>query len=437
MGSVSLRALVLDIYARVREQGHLADRVLHHTLRAHPSLHSRERRHVAQAVYGMLRLERRLDYVFERALAASGGPGLRTLATPDLHRLRYAGVLVSELGQTAAVAAAMSGLSTASARALETIATLRVQWPSDATTRLALEHSLPDWAARSLHAQYGADAPALAAALNRRAPLALRTNTLKTTRNALAARLASQGVSVVPGALSPWALLVEGHPNVFSLAPFKDGSFEVQDEGSQLVALACGARPGDQVVDACAGAGGKTLALAAMMENRGRILACDVTDLRLADLRPRARRAGVFTVNPRIVPDGAAGDAALAPERGRAAVVLVDAPCTGTGSWRRNPDARWRMTEADAATFPPRQRSILERASTLVRPGGRLVYATCSLLRAENDEVAAGFARDHADFQPEPLAGLPAQALDDRGRLLLLPHVHGTDGFFAAAFRRK
>jgi 16S rRNA (cytosine967-C5)-methyltransferase len=320
--------------------------------------------------------------------------------------------------------------------ALEALKKPFERWPAEPLERLAVEQSLPDWAARLLHEQYGEDSQALAAALNRRAPLTLRTNTLKLTRDELVAKLAAEGVPARPGTLSPVALVAEGRPNVFALAAFKDGLFEVQDEGSQLIALACGARPGQHVVDACAGAGGKTLALAAQMRGKGRILACDVTDERLEDLKPRAKRAGAFTITARAVPEGAPGDAALAGELGRADVVLVDAPCTGTGSWRRNPDARWRMTGADAASFPARQQGILRRSATLVRPGGRLVYATCSLLRAENEDVAAWFAQERPDFEAARL-DLPAEALDAQGRLRLLPHVHGTDGFFAAAFVRR
>jgi 16S rRNA (cytosine967-C5)-methyltransferase len=217
---------------------------------------------------------------------------------------------------------------------------------------------------------------------------------------------------------------------VFALRAFKKGLFEVQDEGSQLIALACQARPGQLVVDACAGAGGKALALAGEMHNKGRLIACDRDSRRLDEMRPRARRAGVHNWEARAVPESS--DARIADLAGQADVVLVDAPCSGLGALRRNPDARWRLTAEEVATFPPRQIGILEKFARLVKPGGRLVYATCSINRAENQDIRAMFLQRHADeFTPVPaLPGWP----DD---VQLLPHVHGTDGFYIAALLRR
>ena len=304
-----------------------------------------------------------------------------------------------------------------------------------------MEESLPPWLAARLAAELGPEeARALARAMNRRAPLTVRANLLRTTRDALRARLAEEDAPSEPTRLSPWGLVLEGHANAFALPAFKDGLFEVQDEGSQLLTLACGARPGMKVVDACAGAGGKSLALAAEMHNRGSILALDVDAERLDEAKRRARRDGVDNLRTRLIPRGAEADLALRSDEGKADVVLVDAPCSGLGTLRRKPDARWRLAPEEPDRFAATQRELTARFARLVKRGGRLVYATCSVLRVENDEVAA-FAAGLPGLAPFPLArtlGEPlASALGVDGHLLhLWPHRHGTDGFFAAAFER-
>jgi 16S rRNA (cytosine967-C5)-methyltransferase len=244
-----------------------------------------------------------------------------------------------------------------------------------------------------------------------------------------------------PTLLSPWGLTLDGHANAFGLDSFRAGLFEVQDEGSQLIALACGARPGMKVVDACAGAGGKSLALASEMHNRGEILALDVDADRLAEARRRATRDGVDNLRIRAIPAGDEAADALRDLEGKADVVLVDAPCSGLGTLRRKPDARWRLGPQDPERFAVAQKRILARFSRLVRPGGRLVYATCSVTRAEDEEVAAEAAA-YPGFAPLPLeATLGADLARSAGavghELRLWPHRHGTDGFYVAAFTRK
>ena len=265
---------------------------------------------------------------------------------------------------------------------------------------------------------------------------------MKTTREALATALAAEGARVEPTRHSQNGLTFTSRANVFALAAFKQGLFEVQDEGSQLVAEACNARPGQIVVDACAGVGGKSLALAAAMQNKGRLVACDRDGRRLDELRLRSRRAGVHNWEARTVPEGSIGERRLDDLRGTADAVLVDAPCSGLGALRRNPDARWRLTPEEVQTFPPRQREILARYSDLVRAGGLLVYATCSVNRAENEDVRAAFLAAHPGFAPVPVAELlgAARAKDLGAReheLQLLPDRHGTDGFYLAGFRRE
>jgi 16S rRNA (cytosine967-C5)-methyltransferase len=252
-----------------------------------------------------------------------------------------------------------------------------------------------------------------------------------------------------PTRWSPWGLRIVLPPDAKSPAiqaepAFIKGQIEVQDEGSQLAALLSGARPGELVVDLCAGAGGKTLALAAMMQNKGQIFATDSDKRRLAPIHARLQRAGVRNVQVK-TPRGAAD--VLADISGRADLVLIDAPCTGTGSWRRNPDAKWRLRPGALELRRKEQAAALDRAATLVKRGGRIVYVTCSVLDDENDGQLAAFLGRHADLAPEPAAAL-AEALGERALLFrkaVLPSTHGllltprrtdTDGFFVGVVRR-
>ncbi len=300
---------------------------------------------------------------------------------------------------------------------------------------------LPRWIAERFAAQLGLeDARALGRALNARAPLTVRANLLRGDRDALRERLASEGVRGEPTRHSPWGLVLDGHENAFALGAFREGWFEIQDEGSQLIALACGARPGTTVVDACAGAGGKSLALAAEMRNKGSLHALDSDAERLDEAKRRARRADVHNLRARPIAAGAEAEAQLADLAGKADVVLVDAPCSGLGTLRRKPDARWRLGPEDPARFAALQRELVRRFATLLRPGGRLVYATCSIGPTENEEVAE-FAAREVGLRPAPIAPLlgeeRARTLGaGEARLTLLPHRHGTDGFFVATFER-
>jgi len=444
MRSHLVRTAVLEIYEEVRRQDARADQAMQRVLRREKSLRSVERRAVADAVYGLLRLQGRVDHLLGRALQTRK-LGLNDLATPTQHLLRYAGFLIVGEDQSAATAVNLAGPEVAPyAWALELVASAgALAEPSDPLEALAAATSLPRWLAKLWSEQLGeAETRALAQALNQRAPLTIRTNALKTNRDALAAALAAEGARVEKARYSPLGLTFTSRTNVFALAAFKQGLFEVQDEGSQLIAEACNARPGQIVVDACAGAGGKSLALAASMQNKGRLVACDRDGRRLDELRLRSRRASVHNWEARTVPEGATGERRIDDLRGTADVVLVDAPCSGLGSLRRNPDARWRLTPEEVQTFPPRQREILARYGDLVRPGGLLVYATCSINRAENEDVGAAFLAAHPGFSPEPVSALLGEARSKElgageHDLQLLPHRHGTDGFYLAGFRRE
>lgn len=376
-----------------------ADQILDALFRNHREMGKRDRAQLSALVYGVLHDAMRL-----RTLAGEAPAAWLSRHLADLG----ADPLAHDLPEPAADAAA----------------------PDAARLNLPAEiHAL-------FEAQYGpTDTVALAQALNREAPADLRANTLKLGRDALLAQLADEGIAAAATPFSPWGIrlgrrIASGHRML------AEGLAEPQDEGSQLLALLMAAQPGETLIDFCAGAGGKTLALAAAMRGRGRLIAADSAAGRLARLAPRLERAGVGCVETRaLAPD----DPAPFPDlEGRADAVLVDAPCSGTGTWRRSPELRLRPVPVEELSVL--QLAILERAARLVRPGGRLVYATCSLLAAENEAVADRFLARHPEFVADPQAGGPwpplAALLGADHRLRLLPHRHGTDGFFAAPLRR-
>ncbi|WP_043334353.1 RsmB/NOP family class I SAM-dependent RNA methyltransferase [Belnapia moabensis] len=304
----------------------------------------------------------------------------------------------------------------------------------------AIRLDLPDWVLPGFRARFGERLAEEAAAMEGEAPLDLRANLLKTTREEAAAALAAEGIETRPTPFSPWGLRLPQRRPVTQTRAFTEGLVEVQDEGSQLIALLTDARPGMRVVDLCAGAAGKTLALAGAMRNRGRITACDVSAPRLEGAVKRLRRAGADNVERHLL---APGDRWAKRRAGQFDRVLVDAPCTGTGTWRRNPDARLRTNQNDLAELCTKQAEILAGAADLVRPGGRLVYATCSLLPEEDEAQIEAFLGRHPDFALLPLAEAwadsggtgapPAEGL----YLVTSPARHGTDGFFAAVLQRQ
>jgi 16S rRNA (cytosine967-C5)-methyltransferase len=424
-----LDTCVLEVLGLVREQGWLADRSLERVLRRERRLYASERRAVAETVYGILRSLGQLEWLLANETAPAPAVLLalwlaRTGAAPPEVAARRLGV------PPRAIMAALD-------RPAERIAAI-----PDPVERLAVEASLPPWIVERFVAELGlAEAGALARAMNERAPLTVRANLLKTRRDALQSRLTGEGTSARLTRFSPWGLVLDGHANAFALPSFQEGLFEIQDEGSQLVALAVGARPGWKVADACAGAGGKALALSAEMHGKGSLIALDSDADRLAEAQRRARRAGVHNLRARPIPAGQEAIADLADLAGQCERVLVDAPCAGLGTLRRKPDARWRLKPDDPARFAALQKELLVRFAALVKPGGRLVYATCSIGRAENADVAAFVVREVAGLAPFPLSVALgedlARTLGADGHMLqLLPHRHGTDGFFVAAFTR-
>ena len=306
-----------------------------------------------------------------------------------------------------------------------------------------LRHNLPEWLAEPLHRELGDEFWPLVASLNEPAALDLRVNSLKARRDDVQAALAKADIAATPTPYSPWGLRVQGKPALNKLELFTRGDVEVQDEGSQLLALLTDAKRGEMVVDFCAGAGGKTLALGAAMRNTGRLYAFDTSGHRLAALKPRLARSGLSNVYP--VQIAHERDDRIKRLAGKIDRVLVDAPCSGLGTLRRNPDMKWRQSPQAIAELREKQAAILASAARLVKPGGRLVYATCSLLEEEDEAIARAFTESHGrDFVPLNAADALAkahvsepQALVRDEFLRLWPHRHGTDGFFAGAWERR
>jgi 16S rRNA (cytosine967-C5)-methyltransferase len=411
-----LRALVLELWQRTRmDWGFVTDR-LAQTFRKETWIGAHERRFISETLYGLVRHLRRVDLAIERGRKVRKPPR-------DLERLLALLVLEGLLDPARAATAerdldwhAVAGVDAA------------IAGERRAEKRIALGCSLPDWLAARLVADWGDEAEPLAKALNERAPMTVRANTLVTTRDALVAELAKENLHAEPGRWSETALVITSRTNLFASAAFKRGALEAQDEGSQLLAEL--ATPGKLVIDYCAGAGGKTLAIAARLANKGRIIATDVDAGKLEELRRRARRAQVSIIQAMTIEDRQ-----LDAFRGKADVVFVDAPCSGIGALRRNPEARWRLREQDIAAFASKQKEIMARAIELAAPGARIVYATCSLLAEENERVADALPGTPVALG-EILGEARAQALARNGSLTVTPHRHGTDGFFARVLRR-
>lgn len=299
--------------------------------------------------------------------------------------------------------------------------------------------NLPEWLYERLAARFdGAELEALAAALNQPAPLDCRVNLIKANRDDVLAKLREDGFSAEATPFAPNGIRLSGKPALQKHPLFMSGAIEVQDEGSQLLCQLVAPRRGEMIVDFCAGAGGKTLALGAQMRSTGRLYAFDISEKRLAKLKPRLARSGLSNVYPVMI--DSENDSKIKRLAGKIDRVLVDAPCSGLGTLRRNPDLKWRQSPQSVQELTQKQASILASAARLVKVGGRLVYATCSLLTEENSGIAEAFAAAHPDFVLLPANELlAAQKIDlDTGKYLeLLPNRNATDGFFAAVFERR
>ena len=445
-----LEAAIVLLDAIEEAPGRPGDAVANDFFRARRFIGGGDRRAVSDRVWRVLRARRRLGWWVPKA-------------TP---RLLVAASLLTEGWSLAGVAGAYaggqfapSGLERNEYNALRRVEGQNLDHP-DMPAPVRFE--MPDWLYPRMLARFGDALTAEMTALSAAAPLDLRVNLLKGTRAEAQAALAAEGWEAVPTPLSPWGLRIEGRRPVTGGPAFQSGLVEIQDEGSQVLAALTGVKPGMRVVDWCAGAGGKTLALAAMMGNKGQIVACDVSASRLEGAVRRLRRAGVTNVERHLV---TTGDKWAKRRAGAFDRVLVDAPCTGTGTWRRNPDARSRLSEQDLLELTRKQSGILDTAQALVRPGGWLIYGTCSLLEEENEAQVSAFLTRHAGFALVPLdrawpfegtppgdmpsGDMPAGGTSSRGTpsgdappgegamLSLTPARHGTDGFFAAVLERR
>ncbi|WP_027284746.1 RsmB/NOP family class I SAM-dependent RNA methyltransferase [Rubritepida flocculans] len=427
-----LAAAIDLLHAALEAPRRPADAIAAEFFRARRYIGGGDRRAVSDLAWGVLRQRLRLDWWLAEA-GARPTPRLLALA----HLLLVEGLTPAEAARRFEGgrygAGALDIGERGAARALAGKPLIGKEMPE------GVRLNLPAWALPGLAARFGARLAEEAAALEQGAPLDLRANRLRTTREAAAAALAAEGFAPEPTPFAPHGLRLRGRAAVTASAAYREGLVEVQDEGSQLIAALVGARPGMRVADYCAGAAGKTLAMAADMENRGRITACDVSAPRLSGALKRLRRAGVHNAETHLL---APGDRWAKRRAGGFDRVLVDAPCTGTGTWRRNPDARSRLGAEDLQELLTKQGEILDTSAQLVRPGGRLIYATCSLLPEEDEMQVEAFLARHPGFRPVPLArawaeaGLPGAPPCAGPHLALSPAAHGTDGFFAAVLER-
>jgi len=414
-----------------------ADRFLARYFRGHRYIGAKDRRAISQLVYDVLRRRAQLDWW----AAGAGEPQ----AAAD-NRLRVIGALaLIERWEPTAIAQAFDGgqyrpqpLDAAENGVLSRIAASGNGLDAPDQSE-AVRSNVPAWLAPELEASLGDGLASELAALLAPAPVDLRVNRLKATRDGAQTRLAEEGVETAPTPHAPDGLRLTARHTLPALKAFAEGLVEVQDEGSQLAALMVDARPGQRVVDYCAGGGGKTLAMAAAMANQGRILACDTDERRLAAIGPRVARAGVEIAEGVLLDEAGQGEGL---EPGAFERVLVDAPCSGSGAWRRSPDAKWRLSEAALAEEIARQRAILTAAADLPRPGGgRLVYVTCSFFKSENEDQVDWFLAERPDYALAPAADVWAAAIGGAppvagDTLRLSPARTGTDGFFVAVMER-
>jgi len=404
-------AAVIEVLGAIEEApGKSADAIVNTYFRARRYIGSGDRRAISDRVWTLIRGQRQLQW----RLGGAASPRLTVAAS-----LLLEGWTVSGLEQI--YSGARFAPAPLTREELGRLGAMQSRAGEGAEMPLPVRLELPDWLLPRLQARFGARFEAETAALSKPAPLDLRVNLLKATREQARLALLEEGLEAEPTPFSPWGLRLAGRHAITSGAAFRQGLVEPQDEGSQLVAALVGARPGMRVLDWCAGAGGKTLALAMTMQNRGRLVACDVSAARLENAVRRLRRAGAHNVERHVI---SVRDKWRKRHVASFDRVLVDAPCSGTGRWRRTPDARHRLTERGLAEMVARQASILDQVANLVRNRGRLVYATCSLLTEENEAQVSTFLSRHPDF---------ARAGPD---LALTPAQHGTDGFYAAVLER-
>jgi 16S rRNA (cytosine967-C5)-methyltransferase len=441
MQLTSLLGHIHEILGLILHSPHPADSLIDQFFRARKYLGSHDRRFIAETTYGTLRHLRRCDWMVTQACRTPS----TELFPEDLLFLQIAAFHILERRQPLLTAETLlprikgSRLKDSLADVFARFENLTLPPSGDDAASIGISFSFPDWMVNRIVSEYGLDeTKAIFARLNQPAPLTVRVNTLQVEREKCQEVLRTQGIETVATSLSPIGLKVPKRMNMFSIAAFKDGMFEVQDEGSQLLPLLIDPKPTAKVLDACAGAGGKTLEFAAIMKNRGEILAADINGFRLEELKKRSRRAGASNIRIREIDDlHELEDQFLAAFD----VVFVDAPCSGIGTIRRNPGMKWLVTEETVREVSVKQRAILDACASLVKPGGRLVYATCTLFREENEETVESFLSTHEEFQPFALEVAVARFNIKNAMagpwLKLMPHIHETDGFFCAVLEKQ
>lgn len=436
----SLFGHIQELLGTIRASGKPADSLIDSFFRSHKYLGSHDRRFIAETVYGTLRHLRWCEFVLHAAIGREV-PQIKSEDGLLLLAVTYVLAISRQRVAPADIAAKLGSpvLKKRLPELLADIATTQSITTDDTIERIGIEHSFQEWMVRRLRDDFGQDtAEHICKSLNEPAPLTLRVNLLKVTVEQCRKVLGEEKVETTSTRISPFGLHITKRLNVFSLKAFQDGLFEVQDEGSQILPLMIDPKPTAKVLDACAGAGGKSLGFAVLMKNRGEIYAVDTNGYRLRELKKRSRRAGAFNIRPvevHTIED-------LTDKfRGYFDIVFVDAPCSGLGTIRRNPGLKWTVTQETVQELAEKQSAILQQCASLVKPGGKLAYATCTLLKEENEDVVHRFREKNREFSlvnpEEMLKKIGVEKGTSGDFVTLLPHIHGTDGFFCAVMEKS
>ncbi|MDX2128867.1 MAG: RsmB/NOP family class I SAM-dependent RNA methyltransferase [Chloroherpetonaceae bacterium] len=436
----------LEAYQLVSGSSKPADAIMTFYMRGHKHLGAKDRRFISEHVYAILRFEPTLEKLSNEITAfLQIDPHLAVPLRVLIHFAKLDQATDEEL------AVLFQPLLQLSVQTLLDISHLaRKKKPADEPTieRLATAYGFTEWMTREFAASFGKnELEALLESLNHEAPLILRANTLKCTREEAQQALFAEDIESELGKFSPFSLIIKKRQPIFATRAFKSGMVEIQDEGSQLISLLLNPKPQTKVLDACAGGGGKTLHLAALMGGRGKVFAYDKFESRFGNIRDRIRRSGAQNIEVIESPD--AFDMFEKKHRGTLDSVLIDAPCTGSGTLRRNPDMKLRLKQSSLETLPIEQLQILTRFSSFLKPGGRVVYATCSLFQKENESVVESFLKANQDFTllspSEAISTIKlsfdseslAKRFSGDSYMRLSPHKDDTDGFFAAILQKK
>ena len=404
-----------------------ADRIMAKYFREHRYIGSKDKYAISEQYYGILRQQLSFEYLLQ---ASDIGIGARTLAAL---LIRQQGLSIEDYFNSEKYSPKYLNLSL-----LTRLNNVEFESLNDAPEHIRL--NVPEWLAAKLKTALGDEFANVMTAMNQRASTDVRINQLIINNQQAIDLFDKLGFDYTESILSPWGLCFSQRVALFGLKEFRQGWFEIQDQGSQLLALLTNVKAGDRVVDFCAGAGGKTLAMAAMMENKGVIHACDVHTKRLDNLAKRAKRAEVHNVRVHVL--SSEKDKWVKQQQEKADVVLIDAPCTGTGTWRRSPDSRWNLQEENLANLVELQQSILQSASRLVKKGGRLIYATCSLLKEENEQQIATFLANNSCFKaidlvlPEPVKSNLNKVQYSGHELRTFPSLSDSDGFYVCSLTK-